>query len=134
LILVIEDQSDARVALVKLIKKVGHDAIGVADGPQALLFLRESPVPRLIILDYHMPGMDGLEVLATVRSDPRTAAVPVVFFTAVTSEDLRQRAVAAGAQDFLHKGSMDWMAIVACIEKHVRPAHTPAPASGNITP
>src|SRR4051812_24314113 len=117
MILIVEDHADARQALVKLIKRVGHDVIGVADGAQALLFL-QTTLPQLIILDYDMPNVDGLEVLHQLRADPRTAAVPVVFFTAASSGLMRATALAAGAQEYIRKGSMDWMQIVACIERY----------------
>jgi CheY-like chemotaxis protein len=120
MILIVEDHADARQALVKLIKRVGHEVIGVADGAQALLFVRTT-LPELIILDYDMPIVDGLEVLRQLRAEPRTANVPVVFFTAASSGLMREQAMAAGAQEYIRKGSMDWMQIVACIERYVRP-------------
>jgi CheY-like chemotaxis protein len=126
MILVAEDNADSRTALVRLIRKSGYDAIAVADGPQALLFLRTT-LPRLVILDYDMPGMDGIQVLESIRSTPRTAAVPVLFFTASTNPATRQRALAAGAQDYVVKGSMDWIRILTCIERFAAttPAHHP---------
>ena len=126
MILIVDDHADARTALVKLIKRIGLDAIGVADGAQALLFV-QTTLPQLIILDYDMPQLDGIQVLERLRADPRTGPVPVVFFTAASSGLLRDRALAAGAQEYIRKGSMDWAQILACIERHVRPPNNPAP-------
>jgi CheY-like chemotaxis protein len=126
MILIVDDHADMRTALMKLITRMGHEVAGVADGPAALLFLCTS-LPDLIILDQNMPAMDGLEVLRRIRAEPRTAAVPVVFFTATAPDLAHDAAIAAGAQEYVAKGSTNWLRIFACIERYVAPG-TPAPA------
>jgi CheY-like chemotaxis protein len=98
---------------------VGSAKIGLADpifhcveGDEALDFLyrrgvhgRPTPVPRpgLILLDLHLPGSDGYEVLATIKHDDQLRQIPVVMLT--TSEDARDiaRCYAAGANSYMKK-------------------------------
>ena len=63
-----------------------------------------------------MPGMGGMEVLGRVRGDPRTAALPVVMFTALTDEETRAEARRRGANDHWVKASLDFNTIKAKIE------------------
>ena len=71
-----------------------------ADGPEALRLLR-TVKPRLVLLDYGMPGMDGLEVPAAIRNDARSAAVAVPMFSAHDGA-ARERALAAGVDPASH--------------------------------
>jgi putative two-component system response regulator len=59
--------------------------------------------PDLILLDYQMPGIHGVDVCAAIRSDPDTAATPIIMLTGHGDEDTRERAVQAGANGFLTK-------------------------------
>ena len=72
-------------------------------GPEALHLLRQGPLPDLLLLDVMMPDMDGHQVLAALRADPATRALPVLFITAQTDPGSESRAFAAGAVDFIHK-------------------------------
>lgn len=59
--------------------------------------------PTAIVSDFAMPGMDGLELVAAVRSDPRLAVIPVIMLTGSADADLKRRALDAGAVDLLNK-------------------------------
>lgn len=120
MILIVEDERDTRVALVRMIQLRGREVIGVANGAEALMFMATA-LPELVVLDYRMPGVDGMEVLRRMRAEPRTAGVPVVFFSAEESGLLREEAMSAGAQDYIRKGSMHWEDVLACIERHGTP-------------
>ena len=96
-ILLVEDNpSDAELAIRALKKhKLANNCVHVADGAIALDFLfargdyaeRDISVsPRLILLDLKLPKVDGLEVLKAVKSDPRTALIPVVVLTSSREE------------------------------------------------
>jgi CheY-like chemotaxis protein len=126
-ILVVEDHDDARSVLVRLLKRAGYRAIGVANGNEALLFLQTS-LPRLVILDYQLPGVDGLEVLRQIRADARLKDVPVAFYSAADATVMKPKAMAAGANEYLIKGALDWAAILVCLEKYGTPKPNPAPA------
>lgn len=71
-------------------------------GEDALAFLQDNR-PDLILLDVHMPGMDGLETLASIRSDHGTADIPVIFLTADDDSNTETRGLEAGAKDFIKK-------------------------------
>ncbi len=71
-------------------------------GNDALKFLQENR-PDLILLDIHMPGMDGYETLHAVQGDPHTAGIPVIFLTADDDSGAEARGLQAGAMDFIKK-------------------------------
>lgn len=71
-------------------------------GEDALAFLRDNR-PDLILLDVHMPGMDGFETLACIRSNKETADIPVIFLTADDDGNTETRGLEAGAKDFIKK-------------------------------
>ena len=71
-------------------------------GEDALTFLHNNR-PDLILLDVHMPGMDGFEILASIRSDYETADIPVIFLTADDDSNTETRGLEAGAKDFIKK-------------------------------
>ena len=71
-------------------------------GEEAICFLQEQR-PDLILLDIHMPGMDGFETIAAVRGDEKTADIPVIFLTADDDSETETRGLKAGAMDFIKK-------------------------------
>jgi CheY-like chemotaxis protein len=104
-ILIVDDQIDAARPLALLMKHLGHTGHCVQSGEAALRYLRDQQ-PDLMILDVMMPGMDGIEVLRHVRSDPATTALPVIMFSAVSDPAFRAHAMQKGANDFWVKASM----------------------------
>ena len=97
---------------------------GVRDGGQALLFL-ETHRPKLVILDCHMPCLDGFAVLGAVRSDAALADLPVIMFSADAAA--KAQALRLGAQGFILKGSLDWAAISAEVQRYAGEAAGKAP-------
>ncbi len=71
-------------------------------GEEAVKFLKENR-PDLILLDVHMPGMDGFETIAAVRESQDTADIPVIFLTADEDSDTEMKGLQAGAMDFIKK-------------------------------
>ena len=78
------------------------DLITANDGLEALSLLQEH-VPDVILLDIEMPRMDGYEVAAHVRNDPRLADVPIIMITSRVGEKHRARAIELGVDDYLGK-------------------------------
>ncbi len=80
-----------------------YDVSVAHDGDEGLAFLRAHPDVDLVLLDVHMPGKSGLEVLAEVQADPRLRKVPVIVLTAAGQRTTAQRAAELGARAFLTK-------------------------------
>jgi CheY-like chemotaxis protein len=83
-ILVVEDDEDAREAMVALLQMKGYRAVPAGNGKEALDYLQRAPVPDLILLDLWMPVMDGWEFRQHQKQDPRLSTVPVVVVTALS--------------------------------------------------
>lgn len=75
----------------------------VYDGREALAQMESDPDIALVVLDVMMPHMNGLDVLAKVREDPRWRSVPCIVLTAAGQEQHHRQAMALGANDFLTK-------------------------------
>ncbi len=102
-LLLVDDDPRNVVLLERLLLPLGHELLRAHDGPTAIeLFNRHSP--DLVLLDMAMPGMDGLGVLARIRSDVGAGAyTPVILVTAHSEREARRAAVEAGADEFLEK-------------------------------
>ena len=83
-ILVVEDDEDAREAMVALLQMKGYRAVPAGNGQEALDYLRKAPVPDLIILDLWMPVMDGWHFRSEQIKNPRLAHIPVIVVTALS--------------------------------------------------
>jgi len=101
-ILVIDDERDL-IELVRYnLEKGGFDVIGATKAEAGLEIARLNS-PDAVILDIMMPGQDGLEVCRQLRSDARTARIPVIMLTAKASEADRVVGLEIGADDYLAK-------------------------------
>ncbi len=119
-VLVVDDNLDICRAMGKLVRRAGYGAEWVCGGEQALEYLQSGNAkPDLVILDEMMPGVDGLGVLHAIRSDDRTADVPVVIFTAMYDESFREKALNAGANDVWVKGTFDLDELPSELAKHI---------------
>ena len=72
-------------------------------GQRALELARRARKPDLVLLDIQMPGMDGYEVLSSLQADPTTAAIPVIFVTALSDSLREEKGLALGAVDYVTK-------------------------------
>ena len=101
-VLLVEDAPFLRYAFGRLLRLHGFEVHEATDGRAALEAL-EFFEPQLIVTDMMMPVMDGIELIERLRSNPKTAALPILAMTADASEQAECRAREAGAVDFLPK-------------------------------
>src|SRR5580693_3609735 len=94
------------------------DVVTASSGQECLARMAES-VPDIVLLDVMMPGMDGFEVCRRIKSDPKTAHIPVVMVTALDQPSDRVAGLEAGADDFLTK-PVDDAALFARVRSLVR--------------
>jgi signal transduction histidine kinase len=102
LILVVDDQPANIQAVGGLLTQAGYDVMPATSGAQALERIGQR-LPDLVLLDMMMPGMDGFALCERIRTEPRTALLPVVFLTAASDHDLLVRAFQSGAVDYVTK-------------------------------
>lgn len=100
--LIIDDNRRTADALRQMLDVLGVEARASYGSSPALEILRKM-TPSLILLDINMPGVDGLEVLAYLRREPRLAPVPVVVITSDDQPDTRDRVLKGGATAILIK-------------------------------
>ncbi|CAN7497452.1 ATP-binding protein [Pseudoduganella sp. LjRoot289] len=101
-ILVVDDNEDSRHLIDSLLSPLGFKVELEADGVAALAALRRAP-PALVLMDWRMPGLDGLAVIRLLRAEPELRQPRVVMMTAHAFDEERREALAAGADEFLCK-------------------------------
>ena len=102
IILIIEDnQANMKLASF-LMKNAGHEVLCAFDA-EAGLALAHTAGPHLILMDFQLPGMDGLAATALLKRDPLTAAIPVVALTAMAMKDDLERGRLAGCDAYIVK-------------------------------
>lgn len=102
-ILIAEDDFTCRSMLAAVLSKAGHEPVEVADGFQAWDALQQPDAPRVVILDWMMPDMDGLEVLRRVRALPTDRPPYILMLTTKTEKAAVITGLGAGANDYLTK-------------------------------
>ncbi len=102
--LVVDDSRAVRMILARTLAELGYEVRQAANGREALQLIDADPgAYRLVLLDWHMPEMDGLELLRRVRSRPQLSALVVVMVTTETDLDHVAEALAAGANEYIMK-------------------------------
>lgn len=101
-ILIVDDSAMTRRIVSQIIQEYGHRTATAENGQKGY----DQAValhPDLIIMDIEMPVMDGIAATSRIKADPRTAGIPVVFFTSLGGEENIQQAKDAGGIGFLNK-------------------------------
>ena len=104
-ILLVEDSRFLRRANERVLAKAGYEVVTAADGEEALQLARTS-VPDLILLDMLLPKLGGPEVLRALRSDPATAAIPVVVLSSLPQTN-EKKLKGEGAVAYFEKSRLD---------------------------
>ena len=100
--LVVDDSITVRRVTQRLLERNGMRVMTARDGADAMTLLADQ-VPDIILLDIEMPRMDGYEVAAQVRADPRLQDVPIIMITSRVGEKHRAHAIELGVDDYLGK-------------------------------
>jgi DNA-binding response OmpR family regulator len=111
-ILVAEDDPDIANLLAHYLQRAGFEADLVASGADVLPRIKKAP-PDVLLLDVMLPGLDGLSVCRTVRSDQRTASIPIIMVTAKTDES--DRIVGLGPVD----GRLTYGPLTMDVDRHL---------------
>jgi two-component system phosphate regulon response regulator PhoB len=122
-ILITEDEA-ALVAMLRYnLEKEGYAVDEAADGQEALIKVAESK-PDLILLDWMLPQLSGLEVCRQIRRNPETRNIPIIMVTARGEEADRVRGLDVGADDYIAKpfSPSELMARIRAVLRRVRPA------------
>ncbi|WP_320127849.1 two-component system response regulator [uncultured Sphaerochaeta sp.] len=101
-ILLVDDSPDSIVLLSSLLKNLYRVKIAIT-GEKALEVASGKDVPDLILLDIMMPGLDGYETCRLLKSNPKTAEIPIIFLTAKTGDADEEKGLALGAEDYIIK-------------------------------
>jgi diguanylate cyclase (GGDEF)-like protein len=100
--ILIVDDTPANIQVLNAVLHNDYIIFFATNGPDALCIARRE-VPDLILLDIMMPEMDGYEVCARIKSDPRTEQIPVIFITAMNDEAAETKGLECGAIDYITK-------------------------------
>lgn len=101
-IVIVEDDATIAGMYSYQFEQDGHTVWTAVDGEAGLRLTREV-MPDIVFLDVRLPKLDGFEVLARLREDPKTSALPVIILSNYGSDEMRQRGLELGAQDYLVK-------------------------------
>ena len=119
-ILVVDDDPAMVGAITALVGTEGHQVITAYDGLTAVRRYREEH-PDLVLLDLALPDIDGEQVLADLRADPATQAIPVVVVTGDSEPDVQHRVLGHGAQGCLIK-PFEVMDLLRVVDRFLRTA------------
>jgi PAS domain S-box-containing protein len=102
LVLLAEDNELVRHTTADYLKAHGYDVRAAHNGAEAVAMSQELR-PEIILMDIHMPVMDGLEAIRQIRADLALAAIPIIALTALAMVGDRERCLAVGSNDYLSK-------------------------------
>ena len=118
-VLVVED-NDMNMQLVEyLLEEGGYSIVKATSGEEALALTRsETKRPDLILMDIHLPGMDGLSVVREMKTDERTNRIPILALTAHAMRGDRERFLAGGCSGYIPK-PIDTATFIREIERYL---------------
>lgn len=117
-ILIIEDDDFFRELISKKLVLSGFGVLEAVNGQRGLEKVDES-APDLVILDILLPNPDGFEVLATLKSNPKTSSIPVVIVSNLDAKEDIEKGLKLGASDFLVKSQFATDEIIAKIKSFI---------------
>ncbi|WP_415897067.1 diguanylate cyclase [Neptuniibacter sp. QD57_21] len=102
-VLLVEDSSSYRLMVRKQLEKHLYQVIEARDGQEGLAKLQQDPEIKLILTDYEMPNMNGIELVQNIRRDYETSELKIIGLSAADSPALSAKFIKSGANDFLTK-------------------------------
>ncbi len=101
-VLVIEDNRDNMTLIVDILSEFDYEVFQAFDGEAGIAML-EKEIPDLILMDLSLPRMDGWTAAKTIKSNPKQKDIPIIALTAHAMIGDKERALAAGCDDYLSK-------------------------------
>lgn len=101
-VLVVDDSKSARFMLRKMLGKINLTADLAESGEEALVYLKDHQ-PDAIFMDHMMPGLNGLETVEKIKTNPQTAVIPVVMYTSQDGTEYQKNVISHGVLDILAK-------------------------------
>jgi len=101
--LIVDDSRPIRRIESDILKELGFETATACNGREALEQLQTAPVPDVVLVDWNMPEMDGLDFIKAVRRDARFSGLVILMVTTETETDQMLRALSAGADEYLMK-------------------------------
>ena len=102
-VMIIDDSKTMRMIIGRTIKELGHAIVEAGNGKEGLARLHESAAVDLVMVDWNMPEMNGLEFVTSLRSEEKYRKLPVMMVTTETEADNVTKALAAGANEYIMK-------------------------------
>ena len=118
-ILIVDDDAGSRNALTNLLRDEGFSVAAVAGGTDAMAHLRDSPLPRLIVLDLMMPDMDGWDFRHEQKRDAELARIPVIALSAAGK---------LPDADASFRKPLDFEKFLTAVKRHVQPSRPRGPS------
>lgn len=121
----VEDDSSIRDLVIYTLNVSGFEAMGFSDGTSFLEAVNQKK-PQLVLLDIMLPGIDGITILKTLRSQTETADIPVIMATAKGTEYDKVMGLDLGADDYLSKpfGMMEMVSRIKAVLRRTTPKET----------
>ena len=137
-LLLVEDEQVNRDLFRRRLERKGYVVLSAENGSSAVA-LTQSEKPDLVLMDLGLPDLDGWEATRRIKADPATAAIPIIVLSAHATTEARERAFAAGCEEFETK-PVDWDAVFKKIEgalararaRAAVPPARPAPSDSEI--
>jgi two-component system, chemotaxis family, chemotaxis protein CheY len=101
--LILDDSRAMRMILRRIMRSAGFEVVEAADGRQGLDALAGGPLPDVALVDWNMPGIDGLAFVNAVRDNPDYRPMTLMMVTTESEHDQVVRALAAGAHEYIIK-------------------------------
>jgi two-component system, chemotaxis family, sensor kinase CheA len=116
-LLFVDDSAFFRNMLTPVLKAAGYNVMAVARAEDALECLRDGRTVDVVVTDIEMPGMNGYELAEAVRKDPRTAAVPIIALSSITSPEAVERGREVGFHEYVAK--FDRPGLIAALKEQM---------------